>query len=140
MALQLIGAPKKQATVKTATDGSEFIAACTCFEQIIDLCNTLCYLGVCIKEKSYMFGDNKSVIKSSTALYAKLHKRHKALSFHHVREAIAAKYVDFIHMPGTENPADVVSKHWAYSDVWTQLQCLMFWQGDPIDIPDKKKQ
>ena len=57
-----------------------------------------------------MFGDNESVVKSSTTLHAKLHKRHNALSFHRVHEAIAAKFVDFIHMPGTDNPADVVSK------------------------------
>ena len=117
---------KKQATVETTTHGSEFIAARICVEQVIDLCNTLRYLGVPIKEKSYMFGDNESIVKSSTTLYAKLHKRHNALSFHCVREAIAAKFMDFIHMPGTDNPADVVSKHWGYSDVWKQLQCLCF--------------
>ena len=32
---------KKQATVETATYGSEFVAACTCVEQIVDLRNTL---------------------------------------------------------------------------------------------------
>jgi hypothetical protein len=50
---------KKQATIETATHGSEFVAARLCVEQIIDLCNTLRYLGVPIREKSYMFGDNK---------------------------------------------------------------------------------
>ena len=47
--------PKKQATVETATYGSEFVAARTCVEQIIDLRNTLRYLGVPIQETSYMF-------------------------------------------------------------------------------------
>jgi hypothetical protein len=42
----LIGTPidwysKKQATVESATYGSEFVAARTCVEQIIDLCRTL---------------------------------------------------------------------------------------------------
>ena len=37
---------KKQATVETATYGSEFVAAQICIEQIIDLQNTLWYLGV----------------------------------------------------------------------------------------------
>jgi hypothetical protein len=37
---------KKQATVETATFGSEFIAARTTIDQIIDLRTTLCYLGV----------------------------------------------------------------------------------------------
>ena len=49
---------KKQATVETATYGSEFVAARTCVEQIIDLRNTLRYLGVPVREKSYMFREN----------------------------------------------------------------------------------
>jgi len=39
---------KKQATVETATYGSEFVVARTCTEQIIDLRNTLRYLGVSV--------------------------------------------------------------------------------------------
>jgi hypothetical protein len=68
---------KKQATVETATYGLEFVAARVCVEQIIDLRNTLRFLGVLVREKSYMFGDNKSVVDSSMQLNAKLHKRHK---------------------------------------------------------------
>jgi hypothetical protein len=37
---------KKQATVKTATFGSEIIAARTTINQMVDLQMTLCYLGV----------------------------------------------------------------------------------------------
>jgi hypothetical protein len=67
---------KKQATVETATYGSEFVAARVCVEQIIDLPNTLRYLGVPIRSRSCMFGDIKSVVESSMRVYAKLHKRH----------------------------------------------------------------
>ena len=48
---------KRQATVETATYGSE-LASKTATEQIIDLRHTLRYLGVPIKTKSYLFGDN----------------------------------------------------------------------------------
>jgi hypothetical protein len=41
--------------------------------------NTLRFLGVPIREKSYMFGDNKSVVDSSMQLNDKLHKRHTML-------------------------------------------------------------
>ena len=41
---------KKQATVETATYGSEFVAGRTCIEQAIDLRNTLRYLGVPIRQ------------------------------------------------------------------------------------------
>ena len=127
---------KKQATVETATYGSEFVAARTCVEQIIDLRSTLRYLGVPIHEKSRMFGDNKSVVDSATRIDAKLHKRHTALSFHRVREAIASGFVGFYHIKGSTNPADILSKHWAYSDVWKLLRPLLFWQGDTSNIED----
>ena len=112
---------KKQATVETATYGSEFIAARTCVEQIIDLRNTLRYLGVPIQGKSRMFGDNKSVVDSSSTVHAKLHKRHTALSFHRVRETISARIVGYYHINGDINPADILSKHWGYGQVWPLL-------------------
>ena len=85
-------------------------------------------------EKSYMFGDNDSVVKLSTQLHAKLHKRHTMLSFHCIREAIASGMVTFNFIPGEINPADILSKHWGYSQVWTQLKSLLFWKGDTADI------
>ena len=48
---------KRQTTVETATYGSEFVAARTAVDQIIDIRTTLRYLGVPIRDKSYMFGD-----------------------------------------------------------------------------------
>ena len=50
--LLLIGVSKKQATVEMATYGSEFVAAKTATEQIMDIRYTLRYLGVPIKSKS----------------------------------------------------------------------------------------
>ena len=82
---------KKQATVETATYGSEFVAAKTCVEQVMDLRLSLRYLGVPIRGPSYMFGDNKSVVDSSSLPDARLTKRHTILSFHRVRQAVASK-------------------------------------------------
>ena len=79
-----------------------------------------------------MFGDNESVVKSSTGIYAKLHKRHNALSFHQVREAIASKYVDFIFINGKDNPADILSKHWSHGTVYPLLRPILFWAGDTL--------
>ena len=124
---------KKQATVETATYGSEFVAARTCVEQIIDLRLTLRYLGVNIRSKSYMFGDNQSVVNSSMQVQSRLHKRHTILSYHRVREAIASGMVGFYHIPGVSNPADIVSKHWGYQAIWPLLRPLLFWSGDTAD-------
>ena len=125
---------KKQATVETATYGSEFVAARTCVEQIIDLRTTFRYLGVPITGKSYMFGDNKSVVDSASTIHAKLHKRHTALSFHRVREAVASNIISFHHILGSKNPADILSKHWSYADIWKTLRPLLFWEGDTSNI------
>jgi hypothetical protein len=131
---------KKQGSVETATYGSEFMASRICVKQAIDLRLTLRYLGVPICNQSYMFGDNEAVVNSATKFDAKLHKRHTALSFHRVREAIAAKVIRYHHLAGEYNPADVLSKHWAYANVWKLLQPLLFWQGDTayIDSNDLK--
>jgi hypothetical protein len=45
---------KKQATVETATYGSEFIAARTCIDQIIDVRTLLRYLGIPVRDTSYV--------------------------------------------------------------------------------------
>ena len=75
---------KKQGTVETATYGSEFNAARTAVEQIIDLRTTLRYFGVPVLDHSYMFGDNQSVVTSSTIPQSCLNKRHTILSYHKV--------------------------------------------------------
>ena len=80
-----------------------------------------------------MFGDNESVVTSSTIPHSQLNKRWTALSYHRVREAIAAQVFEFWHVPGDENPADIVSKHWAYNKVSHVLRPLMFWRGDTLD-------
>lgn len=126
---------KKQNTVETSTYGSEFVAGRTATERAIDNRITFRYFGVRVKGSTKLFGDNESVVDSSSIPHSRLHKRHSALSFHRVREAIAAGIISFHHIPGTQNPADVLSKHWGHTQVWQLLRPLMFWQGDTRNIP-----
>ena len=128
---------KRQATVETATFGSEFVAAKTAVDQIIDIRNSLRYLGVPIQGKTYMFGDNKSVVTNATLPHSQLNKRHLALAYHRVREAVACQgLLSFYHIEGTKNPADILSKHWAFQQIWPHLKALLFHSGDTKDIPD----
>jgi hypothetical protein len=127
---------KKQSTVETATYGLEFIASRICIDRAVDLRNTLRYLGVPVHHRGVVFGDNESVVNSSMRLDAKLHKQHNALSFHRVCEAIAVGYIQYFHVPGKSNPADVLSKHWGYSDIWLTLQPFLFRKGDTATIEE----
>ena len=125
---------KKQPTVETATYGSEFIAAKLAVEQIMAMRLTLRYLGVEIKGSTRLFGDNGSVVTSASVPDSPLRKRHQSLAYHYTREAIAAGAVDFRHIPGHLNPADILSKHWGYQQVWPMLRTIMFWTGNPSEI------
>ena len=102
---------KRQATVETATFGSEFVAARIATDQIIDLRYTLMYLGIPIRSKIYMIGDNKYVVDSASILTSTLSKKPTLASYHRVREAIAAGYLQFNWKDGKSNPADILSKH-----------------------------
>ena len=128
---------KRQATVETATFGSEFTAARIAVDQIIDLRITLRYLGVPVNKKSYMFGDNQAVVMNSSIPHSSLSKRHNALGYHRVREMIAAKVLGYYWIDGKSNPADVVSKHWSYAQVWHLLKPLLFYSGNTSDLIDE---
>ena len=131
---------KKQATVQTATYGSEFVAAKTATEQIIDIRKTLRYLGAPIATKSFLFGDNKSVVTSATLPHSTLTKRHNILAFHRVREAIAAKLLAFYWIQSAYNLSDILSKHWVHPTVYPMILKLLITRGNIMLIPREATQ
>ena len=125
---------KKQETVETATYGSEFAEARTAIQQIAALRQALQYLGVPTRELLCLFGDNQSVVKSGSIPHSQLSKHHHALAYHYTREAVASKMVSFHHIPGDLNPANVLSKHWGHSQVYSLLRPLLFYKGDVSEL------
>jgi len=125
---------KLQNVAQTATFGSEAVAARTCTEQIIAFRLTLRYLGVPLFGPAYMFGDNETVVNSTSLPHARLQKRHNMLSWHVTRAALASGVLVFHHIKGKLNPSDVLSKHWDYASVRRLLRPLLFWHGDTADM------
>jgi hypothetical protein len=123
---------KKQATVETATYGSEFMVARQATEQILDLRYTLRMMGIPIDGQSWLFGDNQSVITSATIPASTLNKRHNALSYHRVRECIAMRIIYFMHVSGVNNPSDILTKFLGYSKLRPLIQPLLFWKGETM--------
>ena len=130
---------KRQATVETATYGSEFVAAKTATEQNMDIRQTLRYLGAPIGVKSFLFGDNRSVVSSSLP-HSILTKRHNILAFHRVREAIAAKLMAFYWIQSAYNLSDMLSKHWDYPTVYPMILKLLITRGNITLIPKEATQ
>ena len=70
------------------------------------------------------------MVTQSTIPHSQLGKRACALSYHRVREAIAAGFLKFHYVKGKDNPVDILSKHWGHHQVWGLLKFLLFWHGD----------
>ena len=131
---------KKKATVETATYGSEFVAAKTATEQIMDIRQILRYLGAPIGAKSFLFGDNRSVVTSATLPHSTLTKRHNILALHRVRETIAAKLMAFYWIQSTYNISDMCSKHWDHPTVYPMILKLLITRGNITLIPKEATQ
>ena len=126
--------------METATYGSEFVAAKTATEQIMDIRQTLRYLGAPINAKSFLFGDNRSVVTSATQPQSTLTKRHNIPAFHRVREAIAAKLMAFYWIQSAYNLSDMLSKHWDHPTVYPTTLKLLIIRGNITLIPKEATQ
>jgi hypothetical protein len=59
-------------------------------------------------------------------------KHHNALAYYRVHEAIASKVLHFIHMPGTQNPADVLTKFLPHYVFCPLVEPFLFWKGETV--------
>ena len=101
---------KRQMTVETSTYGSELIAARTAVEMIVGMRYQLRMMGVNLDGPTVMFGDNMSVVISTTIPSSMLKKKHLAIAYHKVREAVAAGTIVFGHIISDTNIADICTK------------------------------
>ena len=101
---------KRQNTVETSTYGSELVAARIATELIMEMRYKLRMLGVPLLGSAVLYGDNQSVVLNTTVPSSTLKKKHNAIAYHRVREAIAAGVLHFFHIPSEHNVADVLTK------------------------------
>ena len=86
-----------------------------------------------------MFGDNKSLVDSASIPTSTLSKKSTLASYHRVREAIAAGYLQFNSKDEKSDSADILSKHREFASIWPLLKPLLFWKGDTHELNDKTK-
>ena len=101
----------------------------------MDIRQTLRYLGAPIGAKSFLFGDNRSVVTSATLPHSTLTKMCNLLAFHRVREAIAAKLMAFYWIQSAYNLSDMLSKHWDHPTVYPMILKLLIARGNITIIP-----
>ena len=101
---------KRQGCIATSTYCAEFISMRSAVEEAISIRYMLRCLGIPVTKPTDLFGDNFGVIQSAEIPEGELKKKHIAISYHYVREAIAAKIVNAHWCRSAENFADVCTK------------------------------
>ena len=96
--------------MESSTFGSELIAMRTAIEMIEGFRYKLRMFGVEITRPTSVFGDNQAVITNVVAPESQLKKKHAAISYHRVREAIASFTVRVAKEHTTTNIADLLTK------------------------------
>ena len=79
-----------------------------------------------------MFGDNQSVVTSSTIPHSTLSKRWNALSYHRVCEPVASGFVCFHHIFSNQDPSDILTKALHKVTAWPFVEPLLFWKGETM--------
>jgi GTP cyclohydrolase II len=67
-------------------------------------------LGVDLHGPTLMLGDNMSVVLNTSVPSSVLKKKHNAIAYHRVREAIAAKVMRFAYVKSEENVSDILTR------------------------------
>lgn len=126
---------KRQKTVETSSYGSELVALRIAIELVQELRYKLRMLGVPIDRLTTMYGDNMAVFLNTTVPSSQLKKKHNAISYHRVCEAIAAKIVRFAHIPSTMNIADILTKPLPVDTFQRVVTTVLFRDPPHVDDP-----
>ena len=100
---------KKQSTVETSVFGAEFLAMKNGVDTLRGLRYKLSMMGVALSGPMYIYGDNMSVIKNSSKPESVLNKKSNLVWYHAVRESVAMDESRTTHIPGVDNPADLLA-------------------------------
>ena len=101
---------KRQNTVESSSFGSEFVALRIAKDLIVALRYKLRMFGVPIDGPMNVFCDNNGVVKNASIPQSMLAKKHNAINYHAIREAVAAKIIHVGKEDGMTNLADLFTK------------------------------
>ena len=101
---------KLQVAVENSTYSAEFMSMSHVVGEVVSLQYMLRCLGINVDTASAVYGDNLSVIQNATIKDNLLKKKHVAISYHKVSEAIAAFIIVPIKIALAEIFADCLTK------------------------------
>jgi hypothetical protein len=100
----------RQNTVETSTFGSELVALRCARDFIVALRFKLRMFGIPINGPGLVYCDNQGVVKNVTLPESVLSKKHNAINYHSVREAVTANILRVAKEDSSTNLADLLTK------------------------------
>ena len=89
-------------------------------------------MGVNLEKSALLLGDNNSVVLNTTIPSSVFKKKHCAVSYHKIRETIAAGIVKFSHISSEYNYADILTKPLGPNKFMDLVKPLLF-RNPPTD-------
>ena len=89
---------------------------CHAVEEVVSLRYMLRCLGVNVDTASEVYGDNLGVIQNATIKDSLLKKKHVDISYHKVREGVAAGIIFPINISSTDNFSECLTKFLPIAD------------------------
>ena len=117
---------KRQNTVESSTYGAELVAARIAVEMIMEFRYKLRMMGVTVEGPSVLLVDNEAVVKNTTLPSSTLKKKHNAIAYHRVREAVAAGIIKVAHVRSQMNMADILTKPLSPQSYYMILRWILF--------------
>ena len=117
---------KRQNTVETSSYGSELVAMRIALEAILEVRYKMRMMGISIEPTSTILCDNQAVIINTQFPTSSLKKKHNAVAFHKIREAVAAGIVRTAHVRSEHNVSDILTKPKGPMDYYRLLKELLF--------------
>jgi hypothetical protein len=96
--------------VETSTYDSQLVASRVATELIHEVRYMFRSLGVALDGPVLMLGDDISLFLNTIVPSIVLKKKHNAIAYHRVREAIAARIIRFAYIKSEEDVSDVLTK------------------------------
>jgi hypothetical protein len=100
---------RRQNTVETSMFGSEFVALRNSSDLIVALRYKLHMIGIPINGPAKTYCDNQGIVKNVSIPESVLSKKHNAINYHAMREAVAACIMQVAKEDGDSNLADLLT-------------------------------
>ncbi len=97
-------------TIETSIFGAEFVAMKHGIKTLRGLRYKICMMGIPLSGPTYIYGDNKSQVTTSSRPESTLKRKCNSICYHAIRESVAMGETLLTHIRTGENLADFLTK------------------------------